>query len=52
MLENEYFPDTNSVVEKAEIFEENIIDSAVAVEFEEKEADDLELDAKATKVLI
>ena len=50
VLENDYFPDTNGVVAKVKIFEENIIDAAAAVEVKEKEVDDLELDTKATKV--
>ena len=50
MFENDYFPDTNSVVEREKIFEENIKDAAAAVKVEEKEVDDLELDTKATKV--
>ena len=50
VFENDYFPDTNSVVEREKIFEENIKDAAAAVKVEEKEADDLELDVKATKV--
>ena len=48
VFENDYFPDTNSVVEREKIFEENIKDAAAEVE--EKEVDDLELDTKATKV--
>ena len=50
VFENDYFPDTNSVVEREKIFEENIKDAAAAVKVEEKEVDDLELDTKATKV--
>ena len=50
VFENDYFPDTNSVVEKEKLFEENIKDAAAAVKVEEKEVDDLELDTKATKV--
>ena len=44
MLENDYFPDTNGVVAKVKIFEENIIDAAAAVEVKEKEVDEPELD--------
>ena len=43
-FENDYIPDTDSVAEKAKIFEENIFDAAAAVEVKEKEADELELD--------
>ena len=50
VFQNDYFPDTNSVVVKEKIFEENIKDAAAAVKVEEKEVDDLELDTKATKV--
>ena len=50
VFENDYFPDTNSVVEREKIFEENIKGAAAAVKVEEKEVDDLELDTKATKV--
>ena len=50
VFENDYFPDTNSVVEREKIFEENSKDAAAAVKVEEKEVDDLELDTKATKV--
>ena len=42
--ENDYFPDTNGVVEKVKIFEENIKDAAAAVEVKEKEVDEPELD--------
>ena len=50
VFENDYFPDTNSVVEREKIFEENNKDAAAAVKVEEIEVDDLELDTKATKV--
>ena len=50
VFENDYFPDTNSVVEREKIFEENSKDAAADVKVEEKEVDDLELDTKATKV--
>ena len=42
-FENDYIPDTDSVAEKAKIFEENVLDAA-AVEVKEKEADESELD--------
>ena len=36
VFENDYFPDTNSVVEREKIFEENSKDAAAAVKVEEK----------------
>ena len=43
-FKNDHFPDTTSVTKKAKIFEEYVLEAAVAVEVKEKEADESELD--------
>ena len=43
-IKNDHFPDTTSVTKKAKIFEEYVLEAAVAVEVKEKEADESELD--------
>ena len=44
VFENDNFPDTNSVVKEAKIFDENTAEPDATVEVSGKEVDELELD--------